>query len=615
MAGTLKHVSELLDGVARVAREDLSPFASERADLSAYESRMLLSLVDVARRRMLAALDQLGLDPPRPTISSRWSITTALLFADIALSELESGVLRGYGDLTEVAESDVRAVAAELRALLRRGTALLSADRRQQLDEWIAATRGMAARVLREVRSILDANGLVELYPNLEAVAERAASPVSDLGVFGRISAGKSSLVNALVGADVLPVSAVPVTTVPLRIQRGEGGLVARFEDGRIEQLPLDSIASLVAERENPENRKGVASVEAYVPGAPPGLRLLDTPGVAAFTGPTSATAFSWLARCDLGLVLVPAASAVDREDWSLVAGLAAAGVEFRILLSKADLLSPEELEATTAYVRDALARRTGLTGVEVHPVSTQDGGAGLGWLRAAVLEPLVSSRAVAARTRLRWRLHHLVAATEAALGEKASGDRNLDLARARRLDEARSAVSGEVDRLGRNDAALLEDGLEPLLEAWRSGRDGTEVVRELVARRAGAALAAVRGQLARVAAGGPDGGDLSEAALPPLFDATAIADLPDLAPLRARLPVLTQALARRGIASATPPAHAALADYAARLRRWADVMIDRLRDLAVAASARPGGAPSLEHLHRWIDAAEDGESGPGHAA
>ena len=73
------------------------------------------------------------------------------------------------------------------------------------------------------LRSLVERFGLTTLIPLLEAcetLAGSADAPL-DVAVFGQFKSGKSSLLNAVLGADVLPVGVLPVTTVVTRVTAG----------------------------------------------------------------------------------------------------------------------------------------------------------------------------------------------------------------------------------------------------------------------------------------------------------------------------------------------------------------------------------------------------------
>ena len=115
---TFAHVSDLLSGVARAGHGELTPFDRQLQDLSPDEVRRLTGLVEVIYERMLQGLQRLGVPRDEPEVSARWSVRTALLFSDIALSELSPRSLRAYGALGEGEGEAVTEVAGDLRKLV-----------------------------------------------------------------------------------------------------------------------------------------------------------------------------------------------------------------------------------------------------------------------------------------------------------------------------------------------------------------------------------------------------------------------------------------------------------------------------------------------------------------
>jgi GTP-binding protein EngB required for normal cell division len=600
---TFEHVGELLDRVTRLAREEPSAFSRERPDLSAYEARMLLALVDRLRARMLDALGLLGVAPPAPTVSARWSAITAIGFADIALAELSETSLRGYGRLDPATAAVLAGLVGDLRALVERATTLLRAKPRAELAERIATVPEPAGQVLREVLDIADAHGLLDVYGYLEAIAERATSPVADVGVFGRVNSGKSSLINALVGAPLVPVGATPATAVAVRIERGEPRLRAHYADGRVEELALDELPELATERANPGNRKGVSWLDVHVPQAPEGVRLIDTAGVVAAPTLTSASTYSWLPRCNVALVLAAAGTAAGVEERSLVRSLEAAGVEFVVLLSKCDLVAETERTQALSYVRAELSGSLARPVIEVHPVSTAEGAhQGLEWLRHGVLEPLVAERGRSVRDLLDRRLHHLVDLVEASLAGRSARALEESLALRRTLGDAAPEVERLTGELAGSGPALVEACAEVVSAAWRHRRSAAAALREVMIACLNDALARVRGQVesarrTAIEELAPEG-----AGLPPLPDPSALAGLDELRPPKLLAGPLRSVAAKRRVRRLAPVLDDLLRSYAEKLRRWSDASLDQATELAGGSASLEGGERSLGHLHRILD-------------
>jgi Dynamin family len=600
---TFWYVDDLLRGVEALTHPDPSPFVRERPDLSQDEARMLLSFVSLGRNRMLAALDRLGIPRPEQKLSARRSVATSLQYAEVALSELDTRSLRGYGAVDPAAGEEITALSADLQNLMRRGKALLEEQEEGGLAEQVAGLAGPAGEVLRRLLAISTARGLTEIRPLVAAAAERAASTTLDVGVFGRVSSGKSSLINTLVGEGVLPVGATPVTAVPLRVGQGPHSVEVSFRDGRTEQIPLPALPELATEEKNPQNARGVRSIEVTVPGAPPGLRLLDTPGVGSLTSSGSAQAFAWLPRCDFGLVLVAAGTPLGRDETALLTGLRHAGIDCCMVLSKADLLDPADRERARGYIAGELVPVVGTAErVDVRAVSTRGGeAAGLEALRAEVLLPLASDHVHRATEALRARLRRLVALTSASLngGPPAGDDAAVDFEKQR--GTAAEAIRQTTDALAGSAKSVLEETAEAVAASWSRGEDGAAAARSAMVSAAGRGLSAVREAVDRVrsCAGGAE--EAGARRLPPLFDpelldAVKILPAPRLAP-----GLLRRSRAHGAVEPLLPFLDQALARYASRLEAWGQGALSELRPAGPLAAGPEARHPELAGLEALI--------------
>jgi len=536
-----------------------------------------------------------------PSLSARWSIETSLLFADSALSEIDGSKLRGYGSLADGLAEEIEAVFADLRDAVVRGRALLREADAAAIRDKVNAVEGAAGEVLRVLDEITIERGLADVRPYLAALAERWVSEHLDVGVFGRVSAGKSSLINACVGHAVLPVGATPVTMVPARITRGAPRVLAYQADGRAVEADLAAIEPLVSRESNPGNRLAIASLDIRVPTAPEGIRLLDTPGVGSFATSVAAQAFAWLPRCDLGLVLVTASGAIEADDVALVSGLRAAGVEVRILISKVDLLDAAQLDRAFEYVVKTFGSVFGGEAVSILAVSTLSAdGRGLEALQRLLAQRAAEHRA-GSRSRLRERLRGLVTMTEAAL----SGPDQRSFEEAVELRKVVQAAERQVEDLAGRMAASVEPLREAVARdvaaAWQGGRDGGTAFRARILEHVAGAVSDARSVLDNmVAAMGH--GDEDAVRMPPAFEIAGIENGLDFG--KPHAPGLTlHALASRRLRNARAPMAEALERYAEQLRRWATVSLAGLMASgAVSAVTGVESPPELHRLHQLLD-------------
>jgi GTP-binding protein EngB required for normal cell division len=220
---------------------------------------------------------------------------------------------------------------------------------------------------------VITGRGLVEFRPQLDLIVRRLESPEFEIAVFGRVSSGKSSLLNHVVGRDVLPVGVTPITAVPTRLVRGvrPAALISFAEEGQ-RTVPVEELGLYASEEGNPGNRRRVTGILVCLP-APrlhEGIVLVDTPGIGSLARSGSAETFAYLPRCDLGVVLIDAASTLTPDDLDVLRLLYEAGIPAQVLLSKADLLTPADRQRAADYVRERVRQELGLE-LPVCPVST----------------------------------------------------------------------------------------------------------------------------------------------------------------------------------------------------------------------------------------------------
>jgi len=209
---------------------------------------------------------------------------------------------------------------------------------------------------------------------------DRLEATTFEIGVFGRVSSGKSSLLNHLLGGEYLPVGVTPVTALPTRIQYGPvSQAVIEFAERAPVTVDLSRLAEFCAEQQNPGNTKHVARIHVALPASSlrEGITFVDTPGLGSLAVAGAEETVAYLPRCDLGIVLIDAASTLTHEDLVVIEALYRSGATAMVLLSKADLLTREEREHAVAYVLRQLQEQAQLD-LPVHLVSVRGADAAL---------------------------------------------------------------------------------------------------------------------------------------------------------------------------------------------------------------------------------------------
>ena len=158
-----------------------------------------------------------------PHCGSRWAANTALLYAAIAVDELDPDRLRGYGRIPDAGNNLLETINGELHSLIAKLQTCLAQDANADLQVRIERLDKAStdAKPVEELSRIITSHGLVEYREALAMIIDRMENRVFEIAVFGRVSSGKSSLFNYLWGVDCLPVGVTPVTAVPTRICHG----------------------------------------------------------------------------------------------------------------------------------------------------------------------------------------------------------------------------------------------------------------------------------------------------------------------------------------------------------------------------------------------------------
>ena len=163
-------------------------------------------------------------------------------------------------------------------------------------------------------------DGLQEIVQNLSQINEdsggKRLNEVSDkltleqfnLVVMGQFKRGKSTLINALLGAEILPTAIVPLTSIVTIIRYGkESKAEVRYLNDNKEDIQLSDIPKFVTEKENPKNKLGVKDVDVFYPSdyLKNGVRIIDTPGVGSVFKHNTDVAYAYLPYVDAGIFIV----------------------------------------------------------------------------------------------------------------------------------------------------------------------------------------------------------------------------------------------------------------------------------------------------------------------
>lgn len=145
--------------------------------------------------------------------------------------------------------------------------------------------KDQAIQLVEDANVIIDEFGFKSVTQGLDSISEDIRAALYVVAITGPSRAGKSTLLNAMVGHDVSPIDILPTTGLPLAVVPGKEDLVeVTLEDGSVVNGPVTSefLLPYVSQDENPDNRRGVKYIEVHLvnPELERGISFLDMPGL-----------------------------------------------------------------------------------------------------------------------------------------------------------------------------------------------------------------------------------------------------------------------------------------------------------------------------------------------
>ena len=225
------------------------------------------------------------------------------------------------------------------------------------LDPSLEAFEPLLSRILE----ICDQFHIVSLNRQIEACKNLLhQNQLIDVVILGQFKAGKSSFLNSLIGTPILPVGVIPVTTTITRLQHGkrERAIIRHF-DGREIEAEIAAVGEFTSEAQNPGNQKNVEVVDLELPSLEKysGLRMVDTPGLGSIFKYHMETSENWLPEVGAAFLAISSDRPLAENDLQLIRELRRHTPKIILLLTKVDLLSPEQQKEVVHFFRTALRR------------------------------------------------------------------------------------------------------------------------------------------------------------------------------------------------------------------------------------------------------------------
>lgn len=204
--------------------------------------------------------------------------------------------------------------------------------------------------------------GMPALASRVQSVFNQVVRETFTVGFVGEFSRGKSTLINRLLGTDILPVAVLPTTALMTRIRYGVKPRMFVFDSHGIKQkeLPLskDSWGGLTAANFSDNEPEGFVSILVDKPWLGKySIELMDTPGAGDLSEKRARVIGEALQGCEAAIIAVSAAQPLSLSEKTFIEQrLIANRTPFLALaITKLDLVPEKERDVQVEYIINKL--------------------------------------------------------------------------------------------------------------------------------------------------------------------------------------------------------------------------------------------------------------------
>jgi len=230
------------------------------------------------------------------------------------------------------------------------------------------------AEILRSAQAVSPANS--SLHNDCQNLQARLAEDLFQLVVVGRFSRGKSTLMNAMLGANYLPTGIVPLTSVITTVGYGSRPIsVLHYQNSRLNrEIPLSQLPEYITQSGNPGNSKQIAWAEIQLPVEllRRGFHFVDTPGLGSPILENTLTTERFLPQADAFLLVTSYDSALSVDEDRILRRIQETNKKLFVLLNKSDTANSSDRRLLEDSVASRLTDLFPGVSIPVHSISAR---------------------------------------------------------------------------------------------------------------------------------------------------------------------------------------------------------------------------------------------------
>lgn len=195
---------------------------------------------------------------------------------------------------------------------------------------------------------------------NIDIVIDQIENNTFNIVVLGEVNRGKSTLINALLGENILPSNILPTTSRITRVTYGEEK-VAFLEqlDGENKLIEIKDLKRYVAGVQ--ENNNTIPSMQVYHPSAflKNGCVLVDTPGVNDINEYNNEITYEYIPKADVILFILDPDQVLTKSEQDFIRNKVMNDQKKKIffILNKSDNINTNTLSYLNEHIKNVLTK------------------------------------------------------------------------------------------------------------------------------------------------------------------------------------------------------------------------------------------------------------------
>jgi len=228
---------------------------------------------------------------------------------------------------------------------------------------------------LNNLKTILLAWKDNKLTERVNELAQKLKENKFNLVVLGQFKRGKTTLIDSLLGCDLLPVAVVPLTSAVTFIRYGEHQRIeVVFTNSERKEIAQHELVDYITEKGNPENRKNVRYVEIFYPSPflKDGVVLTDTPGIGSVYLHNTDTTYDFIPKVDAAIFIVSTDPPITQTEVEFLREVKQYVDKIFFVLNKIDYLSEAEQREALDFTASVIRKQVGNGDVTLYPISAR---------------------------------------------------------------------------------------------------------------------------------------------------------------------------------------------------------------------------------------------------